>query len=186
MLDVLKEATKADANSRDEEGMTPLLWTAYEGQLEALKLLIGRGGNPGVRNNSGDTALHLAAKRGHIACVDLLLKLGENIYSLNLDKYTAKDLAGISNQEKVLSYLDKEMHRFEIFNKRKAESLQLEAEKDLQTFIAQINRRKSKGNFLDHLKIRSKTKAYFSNSMPEMKGYCMSVNSEVYFGGSFK
>ena len=28
---------------RDEDGMTPTLWAAFEGNLEALRLLVGRG-----------------------------------------------------------------------------------------------------------------------------------------------
>lgn len=164
--------------------MTPLLWTAYEGKLDALKLLIGRGGNPSVRNNSGDTALHLAAKQGHIECVNLLVSLGENIYSLNGDNYTAKDLAGLANHDKVLSFLDNQMHGFETFNRKKAEALQLEAKKDLQAFIAQ-NKKKSKSNLLDHLKIRKKSKMD-STTSPTINADSLSSNSEVFFGGSFK
>lgn len=185
LLDELKDATKSDANSKDEEGMTPLLWTAYEGRLDALKLLIGRGGDPSVRNNSGDTALHLAAKKGHIECVNLLVSLGENIYSLNLDNYTAKDLAGLANHEKVLSFLDNQMHGFETFNRKKAEALQIEAKKDLQAFIVHNNRKKSKSNLLDHLKIRRKSKIDPTLS-PTIKADSLSTNSEVFFGGSFK
>lgn len=43
LLDVLKETTRAEANSKDSDGMTPVLWAAFEGRLEALKLLVGRG-----------------------------------------------------------------------------------------------------------------------------------------------
>lgn len=43
LLDVLKEATRAESNSKDADGMTPVLWAAFEGRLEALKLLVGRG-----------------------------------------------------------------------------------------------------------------------------------------------
>ena len=42
-LDALKEATRKDCNSKDEDGMTPTLWAAFEGNLEALRLLVGRG-----------------------------------------------------------------------------------------------------------------------------------------------
>jgi ankyrin repeat protein len=43
ILDILKEATRNDCNSRDEDGMTPTLWAAFVGNLEALRLLVGRG-----------------------------------------------------------------------------------------------------------------------------------------------
>nr|CAD7463890.1 unnamed protein product [Timema tahoe] len=42
-LEVLKEATRRDCNAKDEDGMTPTLWAAFEGNLEALRLLAGRG-----------------------------------------------------------------------------------------------------------------------------------------------
>lgn len=42
-LEALKEATKRDLNSRDEDGMTPTLWAAFEGNLDALRLIVGRG-----------------------------------------------------------------------------------------------------------------------------------------------
>ena len=42
-LEALKEATRKDCNAKDEDGMTPTLWAAFEGNLEALRLLVGRG-----------------------------------------------------------------------------------------------------------------------------------------------
>jgi ankyrin repeat protein len=42
-LDILKEATRKDCNSKDDDGMTPTLWATFEGHLEALRLIIGRG-----------------------------------------------------------------------------------------------------------------------------------------------
>ena len=42
-LDALREATRKDCNTKDEDGMTPTLWAAFEGNLNALRLLVGRG-----------------------------------------------------------------------------------------------------------------------------------------------
>lgn len=42
-LDVLKEATRKDCNLPDEDGMTPTLWAAFSGHLDALRTLVGRG-----------------------------------------------------------------------------------------------------------------------------------------------
>ena len=42
-LDALREATRKDCNAKDEDGMTPTLWAAFEGNLDALRLLVGRG-----------------------------------------------------------------------------------------------------------------------------------------------
>ncbi|XP_043571146.1 proton channel OTOP2-like [Chiloscyllium plagiosum] len=42
-LDLLKEATKKELNSPDEDGMTPTLWAVYHGNLEAVRLIVSRG-----------------------------------------------------------------------------------------------------------------------------------------------
>lgn len=42
-LDLLKEATRKDLNTPDEDGMTPTLWAAYHGHIEALQLVCSRG-----------------------------------------------------------------------------------------------------------------------------------------------
>jgi Usher syndrome type-1G protein len=43
LLDVLREATRRECNLKDEDGMTPTLWASFEGNLDALRLLVGRG-----------------------------------------------------------------------------------------------------------------------------------------------
>ncbi|GBN74880.1 Usher syndrome type-1G [Araneus ventricosus] len=45
-LDLLRDATRKDCNAPDEDGMTPTLWAAYYGNLDALRLIVGRGKNP--------------------------------------------------------------------------------------------------------------------------------------------
>ncbi len=52
---MLKEATKKEINAKDQDGMTPVLWAAFEGKLEALRLLIGRGGDPDKSDQFGNT-----------------------------------------------------------------------------------------------------------------------------------
>ena len=42
-LDLLREATRRDCNKQDEDGMTPTLWAAYYGNLDALRMIVGRG-----------------------------------------------------------------------------------------------------------------------------------------------
>lgn len=43
ILEILKEATRKDCNARDDGGMTPTLWAAFEGHIEALRLLVAKG-----------------------------------------------------------------------------------------------------------------------------------------------
>jgi ankyrin repeat protein len=42
LLDVLKQATKKDLNTPDEDGLTPTMWAAHNGHLDALRLIVGR------------------------------------------------------------------------------------------------------------------------------------------------
>ena len=42
-LDLLAKANRKDANSCDEDGMTPTLWAAHYGNLAALRKIIERG-----------------------------------------------------------------------------------------------------------------------------------------------
>ena len=42
-LDLLREATRKDLNTGDEDGMTPTAWSAFYGNLDALRLIVGRG-----------------------------------------------------------------------------------------------------------------------------------------------
>ena len=42
-LHILMDATKKDSNTPDEDGITPTLWAAFSGNLEALRALVGRG-----------------------------------------------------------------------------------------------------------------------------------------------
>lgn len=123
---MLREANSSEVNTKDVDGMTPVLWSAFEGHLDALRLLVGRGyytsdlgalqpylsinllfsGNPDKNDKYGNTALHLAAAKGHVQCVDFLVKFGVNLYAQDIDRHTAKDLAAIHNRDDILRYLD--------------------------------------------------------------------------------
>jgi len=131
-LDALKEATRKDCNSRDEDGMTPTLWAAFEGNLDALRLLVGRGGKPEEHDNYGNTALHLASAKGHLNCVTFLINFGVNIWELDIDLHSAKDLAAINNREDILKYLDSITAQQEAIDPKLAKSLQKKAKKNAE------------------------------------------------------
>lgn len=42
-VELLKTASKRDANRKDEDGMTPVHYAASCGNVEALRLLVGKG-----------------------------------------------------------------------------------------------------------------------------------------------
>ncbi|XP_034191605.2 SAM_USH1G_HARP domain-containing protein Sans isoform X1 [Osmia lignaria lignaria] len=132
VLDILKEATKKDCNARDDGGMTPTLWAAFEGHIDALRLLVARGGDPDKTDYFGNTALHLAAARGHEYCVRFLVKFGCNIWSLDIDRHSARDLAAINGREMTLQFLDFVQADQELNNRKKSRILREKAEKDAE------------------------------------------------------
>ncbi|XP_055754783.1 pre-mRNA splicing regulator USH1G-like [Salvelinus fontinalis] len=105
-LDLLKEATRKDLNAPDEDGMTPTLWAAYHGNLEALRLIVGRGGNPDKCDIWGNTPLHLAAANGHHNCLSFLVSFGANMWCLDNDYHTPLDMAATKSHMDCVRYLD--------------------------------------------------------------------------------
>ncbi|XP_013870308.1 Usher syndrome type-1G protein homolog [Austrofundulus limnaeus] len=105
-LDVLKEATRKDLNALDEDGMTPTLWAAYHGNLEALRLIVGRGGDPDRCDIWGNTPLHLAAANGHLNCLSFLVSFGANVWCLDNDYHTPLDMAAAKGHMDCVRYLD--------------------------------------------------------------------------------
>ncbi|PSN49109.1 Usher syndrome type-1G protein [Blattella germanica] len=110
--------------------MTPTLWAAFEGNLEALRLLVGRGGDPDKADHFGNTALHFAAARGHTSCVTFLVNFGANLWALDIDFHTPKELAAMNSRDEILRFLDGVAAKEEANNKNKNyEKMKQKAEK---------------------------------------------------------
>nr|BAN20957.1 conserved hypothetical protein [Riptortus pedestris] len=130
MLEILKEATKKDTNAKDEDGMTPTLWAAHSGHLEALRLLVGRGGDIEKANyHFGQTALHLAAARGHLNCVSFLVGFEANLFALDHDLHTPLQVA--TNPD-VIDFLDKAATSQILANKKEVKAKKEKALKDAE------------------------------------------------------
>lgn len=101
-IDMLCDASKRDTNLPVEDSMlTPTLIAAQHGHLEALRILVGRGGDPERTSRDGLSALHLAASRNHLNCVSFLVNFGVNMWALDNELHTAKDLAAIGEHKTV-------------------------------------------------------------------------------------
>ncbi|XP_018919279.1 Usher syndrome type-1G protein [Cyprinus carpio] len=105
-LHLLKEATRKDLNAPDEDGMTPTLWAAHHGNLDALRLLVARGGDPDKCDIWGNTPLHLAAANGHLNCLSFLVSFGTNVWCLDNDYHTPLDMAASRSHMDCVRYLD--------------------------------------------------------------------------------
>ncbi|XP_012271877.1 Usher syndrome type-1G protein homolog [Orussus abietinus] len=138
---ILHEATKKDSNAKDELGMTPTLWAAYAGRVEALTVLIAKGGDPEKTDNFGNTALHLAAGRGHEYCVQYLVKLGCNIWALDIDRHSACQLASINGRERIRQFLDMAQTHQELQNRKRAKMQRERAEKDAEKRLKEYMKR---------------------------------------------
>lgn len=70
-------ASGADVNTRDHLGETPLMYSAYVGSVDAMKLLLDHGAKVDAQSQSGATALVWAA--ADLAKVRLLVEHGANV-----------------------------------------------------------------------------------------------------------
>ncbi|EYU22671.1 hypothetical protein ABFS82_02G101700 [Erythranthe guttata] len=75
-IDVCKyllEDLKMDANTKDDDGETPLLHATRQGHSDTAKYLLDRGADPSIPSELGTTALHHAAGLGDIELLKFLL-----------------------------------------------------------------------------------------------------------------
>ena len=72
----------ADVNARDDNGMTPICWTAYYNNLEAMKWLIDQGADANAKDRFGNTPISYAKQNKHDQAVKLLLENGADSFGL--------------------------------------------------------------------------------------------------------
>lgn len=76
MLKLLLE-NGADANLRDSDGFTPLMWAARRNDAASAALLIEKGADPQIKNNRGQTAMDVAGHNlPNKEITDLFVKSG--------------------------------------------------------------------------------------------------------------
>jgi ankyrin repeat protein len=69
---LLKE--KANLDTKDRVGSTPLYLASYTGYADTVKFLLTHGANPNVVGHSNNTPLHVASENGHLDVVDQLIR----------------------------------------------------------------------------------------------------------------
>ncbi|MBP7190674.1 MAG: ankyrin repeat domain-containing protein, partial [Rickettsiaceae bacterium] len=105
---LLIETYGANPNLPDNNGLTPLYDACLNGHTKTAEFLIKECGvNPNFSDNAGRTLLHIACAKGHTEVVDLLMKLGANLYRLNNKERTPLDVACVNGHTEVVDLLIK-------------------------------------------------------------------------------
>src|SRR5882672_4430766 len=89
-------AAGANVNEKDERDITPLMYSAWVGSADAMKVLLEHGADPNLTNSSGSTALMLSATE--MAKVRLLVDRGANVNAVSARGRTALLLAAMSDR----------------------------------------------------------------------------------------
>jgi len=97
---------KADVSVTNDQGQTPLYWTADNGKEESMELLLRQ---PHIAlevpDKSGHTPLSRAASKGHVKCVRMLLTKNANVNSTDKEERTALHLAAANGHKVVAKVL---------------------------------------------------------------------------------
>ena len=75
-------AAGVDVNAKDEDGRTPLLHAAYQGNNEIAELLLANGADVNAKNEVDTTPLHHAALYGHKETVELFITNGADVNAI--------------------------------------------------------------------------------------------------------
>ncbi|KAG7165744.1 Usher syndrome type-1G protein-like [Homarus americanus] len=87
-------------------------------------------GEPDKCDHYGNTALHCSSARGHMSCVSFLVNFGANIWALDNEFHTAKELAAMNNKDEILRYLDTVSAKQSMSDPKQVKKLQDKAQKD--------------------------------------------------------
>jgi len=93
-----------DANTKDHNGSTALMWATGSGHKKIIELLIDRGADVNTIDNNGDTAL-IWARYQNIEIFKLLINRGANVDTINYYGDTALRLALRSKHGKIVDLL---------------------------------------------------------------------------------
>jgi len=96
----------ADVNDTLKDGRTPLMFTTYRSDTEALKLLLAKNPDLNKKDASGMTALMYACKNGaRKDFIEVLVKAGCDIHAKNNEGKTALMFAVISDETDPMRFL---------------------------------------------------------------------------------
>ena len=90
---------------RGSSGMTPLMRACVSGQIEIIRMLIGRGADVNATNELGWTLLMIATLNKKSQVVSLLIQSGADPYIKSEQGRTALDMADLGDSEELQEIL---------------------------------------------------------------------------------
>ena len=93
-----------DIDSRDRNGVTPLMQTALYGQQGAFQMLLQNGADPSLKDNGGFSLLYYAAEGGNTSIINELLSLGLDIDSRRNNGVTPLMTAAMEDKKKLFRF----------------------------------------------------------------------------------
>jgi ankyrin repeat protein len=101
-------AAKANVNSTDKDGCSPLFAAARNGHVAIVKLLLDNKGGLNATNKYGQTPLWIASKNNQTHCLELLIKCKASFSQRDKDRAAPLWVAAQYGRVKVLELLLKE------------------------------------------------------------------------------
>ena len=86
---------------------------------------------------------------GHMDCVKFLVNFGVNIFCLDIDMHTPKELAAMNDCQDILRYLDETAADQEVQSAKKVKSLQEKAEKEATKLLKNFKKIQKKADKLN-------------------------------------
>ena len=94
-----------NANAKDGDGITALMYAAMNNHLEGVSVLVSKGADLNTQVDDGETALMVAAAHGNTEIVKALVKAGADCKVTDRDGWTALAYANNKNHRDVVNYL---------------------------------------------------------------------------------
>ena len=85
-------------DGRNDTGLTPLMMSAANGKLQAVKCLLKQGADPSLQDNRGWNVLHFASRGGNPEVIELMLSHVPNIDSRTKMSSTPLMIAAVNDK----------------------------------------------------------------------------------------
>ena len=96
---------KPDFDFSKENGISPIMYAARNGNKFILNLLIRKNAKIDLNDNEGKTALMYAARRGNKEILSILIDKGADVQAKDKNGYTATKWAELFNQKDIVEFL---------------------------------------------------------------------------------